>query len=154
MFTDNSYVFTSRSAALTADGQIGNEIDFGTGGVGLQFGGIVYNPFYLVINVLAAGATAGGTGRFRLATSDSLSSGAVASGTTNYKTLWDSPLLGIADLTVNTRLVYPFGGDFNEGIQRYLALLWDEVATMTALRVRAELALLPYVHTTYPDATN
>ena len=147
MNIDKLLTFTAESAALSADGQIGKVIDMGNG---RKFG-VAPNTIYLNILVKAAAATSSGTGRFKLVTGTAVSSATPPVITTGKATVMESRLFGLTDLTVKAFISIPI--DYST-FKRYVALDWDEVATLSALKVGAWLSLAPYEHTTYADAIN
>ena len=147
---DNFLVFTEKSAALTADGQIGKVVDLGQSGN--QMGGIVYNNYFLEILVKTAAASAG-AGRFTLQTSDALIAGTPPTLSAGV-IVWESDNYSYATLVAGKRIRQPFPG-FGGTVKRYLALNWDETTDgLTALQVSAKITLMPGTNETFPDAQN
>ena len=143
---DNLLTFTSLSGALTADAAVAKAIDFG----GARNLGVSTDLLYLIIQVKVAAATTSGTGIFALKTGATIgSTGFLES--TGRVTVFSTKTLSLTDLALNKRLVFPLPyADY----KRYLQLDWDEVATLTALKVAAWLDTQPGSWKAYPDALN
>ena len=143
---DNLLTFTSLSGALTADAAVAKAIDFGVG----RNLGVSPDPLYLIIQVKVAAATTSGTGIFALKTGPTIgSTGFLES--TGRVTVFSTKTLSLADLALDKKLVFPLPyADY----KRYLQLDWDEVATLTALKVAAWLDTRPEYYRAFPDAQN
>ena len=150
MRVDNLMLFTRNSAALSADGQIGNAIDFR--GRAATIVESTANKLYVNIVVKTAAATSNGTGTFGVRTGTTLTTDTIpviaASGLVTLSTTHG---YGITGLTKGVQIVIPVD---RYTIKRYVSLWWDETAALTALRVAAYLSLEPWYHNAYADAVN
>ena len=142
---DELLVFTRRSSALTASGLVGSAIDFSVA----RNIGVDRCPLYLKIRVLTAAGGGTNTGRFELRSHSATPSN------TAGDVIWSSGNVAANTLTANAE-IGPVPLPFSDDWDRYLGLVWIEVAAITALRVTAWLDTEPGSSDAfkYADAVN
>ena len=149
MRIDDLMIFTRNSDELDADGQVGNVVDFR--GRAQEFVELAPNKLYINILVKTAAATSSGTGNFKVETGDGISSATIPLINTGALTLYTSRGYGLTALKVGDRFIIPI--EYLK-VKRYLAVKWDETATLTALKVAAFITLNPGWHYAHKDAQN
>ena len=146
---DSLFTFTEESAALSADGQVGKVVDLGKTYGNL---GLATYPLYLNILVKASGATSGGSGDFQLITGTAITTDTppiIAS--TGRVVVFKTETYLLAALAKDK--FYSFALPYYQ-YKRYLSCWFDEIGTITALKVAAWLDTTPTDMTSYPDAQN